>query len=86
MSEEQERAQRREMAGMHAAQLAEVFDNVIILATCTENGDTIMSQAIKGDWYAAKGMAHAFIESDQNECLSSGIADKIQISGDDDED
>lgn len=84
MSEEQGRKQRCEMAGMHAAQLAEVFDNVIILASYTENGVTQKTQVINGDWFAAKGMAHAFIEEDQNDCLSTGIADKIQIVDEDD--
>ncbi len=85
MTEQEERAHRQEMAGMHAAQLAEVFDNVIILATYTENGQTIMTQAIKGDWYAARGMAQFFIEDDQNGALSTDIANKIQISEEDDD-
>jgi len=84
MNEDQERKRRQEMAGMHSAQLAEIFDNVVILATCTENGQTTLTHAIKGDWYAARGMAQSFIEADQNDELSTGIANKIQISEDDD--
>jgi hypothetical protein len=77
--------QRMERIQDHAAQLAEHFDSVLILVTVTEEGTSKCLNGHSGNWFACKGAAHAFIESEQSDNLSEDIASKIHIQTDEDD-
>ncbi len=60
------------------AELIEHFDAVQILVTWpNEQGGTNLTMRGRGDWYARKGMAHAFIEDGVAQDTSDQIARKL---------
>ncbi len=58
-----------DLLDLHAAQLAEHFDAVQILAEVTLDGKTHGYRCGRGSWYARQGLAHTFIQAE--------IADEI---------
>jgi len=67
-----------ELLARTASALGEHFGAVQILASMPISGGG--TRAFKygcGDWYARQGLAHAFINSDQADELSTQIAEKL---------
>lgn len=69
-----------------AARLGEHFDAVQIMATWTQDGTTSIAAAGVGNWYARKGMAHAFIEEEQAEDAARHLAEEINQHKEEDDD
>ena len=58
----------------HAAQLAEHFDSVQILAEITENECTKGFKAGRGSVFARQGMAHEFINEEKADLIGRSVA------------
>ena len=64
---------------MNAAnRLAEHFDSVQILVTRMSEGNTRFIHRGVGNWYARRGMAHAFIQEGISEDAAEKIAEKLK--------
>lgn len=61
----------------HASRLSEHFDSVLIIATKNENSTTRLCIRRRGNYYASKGAAIEWLESESQQELAKEIADKL---------
>lgn len=59
-------------------QLAEHFDSVLILVSYNEEGRTRAAQKWAGNYYASKGLAQDWLETEQHEDLAQQVGLQIK--------